>query len=148
MPHPNVDPALSREVEQDSLDLSTLMPGQVIRLELAEGQDYERQLVLEARLLATPPPNECPEFEVVSSEVPEEVIVINRRCELPRPDFVGQAFLVRGGCSQEKGQRPTMVHVGHIDFNRDVWLAFALPETASKGAMEYFPYVRSVSVVS
>ena len=148
MPHPNVDPNLSMEVEQESLDLQVLEPGQVIRLELSEGLDYERSLTLDARLMATPPSGECPEFEVIQSEVTAETVQANQKLELPNPDFVGQTFLVRGGCTRIKGHHPTMVHISHIDQNRHVWLAFELPETAKARSMEYFPYVRGFSVLT
>lgn len=148
MPHPNVDPSLSREVEQQSLNLAELIPGQVVRLELAEGLDHERSLSLDAKLLVTPPEGECPEFEVIGSEISPETIAANAKLGLPNPDFVGQSFLVRGGCSRNPGNHPTMVHVNHIDINRDLWLAFELPETAKARSMEYFPFVRRFSLIA
>jgi len=147
MAHPNLSPELNWVTEQPSIDVSALEPGQHIRLELAEGGDNERYLTLVARINDCPPDGECPELEVVYSEVPDETADINRKYELPNPDFIGQKFLLRGGCSKSPGGFPSMVHISSIDQNRTVWLAFELPESAKARSMEYFPFVRSVSLL-
>ncbi len=143
--HQNVDPDIVQGIE-NSLDLDSLLIGQKVLLELAEGLDLEDELSLELTFEKTAPEGECPELRISDGNVPDKIISKNIKYHLPNPTMIGGLIIIRGGCTYRKGYSAfaSMVHINHIDKNRHLWTAMeASGQPDQPKGMEYFPFVRN-----
>jgi len=131
-------PEVAAAMSADSMRIEDMVIGQVVRLSMLEGAHNERFVSLDLSY-DSPPADGCvPGLSVIDGVVPEETVAINERFNVKFPRMVGGTMLIQGGCTKYPKQLPTMVHVGHIDKQRDLWSTF---ETEDGGGMLWFPLV-------
>ncbi len=117
-------PEVAAAMSADSISVSGMQIGQIVRVSMLEGVANERFVSLDLRKDIETVPGMIPELSVIDGVVPDKTVELNEKYEILVPRMIGGTILIQGGCTKRPNYHPTMVHVGHIDRQRDLWSTF------------------------